>query len=320
MPQMINKKYISATIFLTLCISGCADTSNESKTTSNPISGKFLVMRMSRQESEIYLLQNNHEQKLLASFGFPKWSPNGEKFLARDSRDGKKVSIFSNKGEIIDSLEWANKFLVFDWISDEKIIFVDQEKINNNWDKVCKIYTYDFKTKATVLVYEFELTQYVYRLAVSPDGTKVAFDAGPTVTRQKAKQQMGYIDLTDNKLHNISPGYNVLGWFPDNKHIAIMTNTKEDGSKYSSFGIIGKLNIKTNKMEVIKELDGFYNQKKLSPDGKYFYYTDYLDKKGQAIFVQALDSDEHYQVTFPQPIKDQKDKFAQDVAASWYQA
>jgi Tol biopolymer transport system component len=303
-------------------LTGCAKKDSKESSLESPIKGKLAVYSFREgnhvNDSALYLVNGSEIKKISDLAGDPVWSPDGSKILASD-QNGNSFAVYDENGTVLKKVTVDSRPFIYDWFpSQDKIIYVGREKLNEKWDSICRLFVYDLVSDTQQEIYAFEENQYIYDLHISPDGNKVAFFVSEALGK-KARQVMGALDLNTLKVREYKPVASVLGWLPDGKYFIISTNIKEDGTKFNQgFGILGKINIETGNFEIIHNLKGFYLDAKVSKDGKYIYYVRGVDGGGAATFIQSIESQEEFVITTPILVQP-PNGYSHDFSVSWYQ-
>lgn len=302
--------FIIATLFM--LNSGCSS-AIESKETQK-IKGKFVfyALRSLKEPWEIYISKNGKITKFKNAVS-PLWSNDGKKVACvKDAT----ITIVDTKGNLLNIFPKTKGALGIAWSPDNtKFAYTAREGAYTEFDK---LFLYDIETgeKEKLVDYnnEYSITYVLY----SPKGDKILFYRSYVNDIKKCGVYIYDLNVSSIKLISAQGGR--PAWFPDGKHVLILTNRNEDWSMINSkLGVFMKINIETGEKKILRERTSFIKDIKITKDGKFFYYSKPVSKGGRIIVVSPIDNPE-LEIPITKPVDLGKGQgYSQDLEPDWYQ-
>lgn len=294
---------------LVLTLTGCGLNKYPLQPETN-LKGRFLLYSFRDKDDKwaSYVLKNQRLSLLEKNPGVAKWSPDG-RYIAYYIIDNKIV-LYDYLKKNRNQIQITAKANNLSWNSESsKIIYVTREGVYKK--EISKFYIYDLNTKKHTLIKEFdELGHSILELSVSRSNKILYYD--------RFDSHIHLMDIDGNNDMIIRKNAMDSSWFPDGKHIGFFTNTADDGSRINDMhGAYFKMNIETGEKTKLRDLKSSDWHRKISPDGKYLYYSKAYKGFGRYIAVSPLDNpDVEIAVTTPIIVNRE---YSQDLDADWYQ-
>lgn len=310
------KRLVLVLSILAFSTSGCGIVSQDN------VKGKFAFgstrdATPEKTNSHLYILKNGKLKKISDQYGSPVWSKAGVRLYCTS---WKGIGILNDEGEQINFIKTPYKPISFDVSDDEKTIVYSAEERIDKQTKFAYLYIYDVRADEHKKIFAADENYFIHDVQISPNGQTVLC----TIGSWHAEFSIVYtIDINGNK-DLIWKRAMYPSWFPDGENILLDTTVEKDGVTpiCKAFGALIKVNLKTMKHEIVKEVDMLYSDIKLSQDGKYIYYSRPYGK-GKYIAVAPLNNlKKEIQITKPiyRVTKQGVDLgYSQDFFADWYQ-
>jgi len=292
--------------------SGCTSASHTKDV--SPIEGKFVfdALRSLEEPWGIFTWEEGKIKKFNRAIS-PIWSKDGENIACvKDST----ISIFDTKGNLLQSFPETKGAVKIAWSPDNTQFAYTAEGPSSR-KRDC-IFLYNSRTgeKEKLVDYNNEYT--ITEVSYSPKGDKILFWRSDI---NDIKNCGVFIyDLETSSIVFIYPQGDNPAWFPDGKHILVLTNRNEDWSMINNkLGVFMKINIETGEKTVLRDSISFVKDIKVSKDGKCFYYSKPVSKGGYIIVVSPIDRPD-IEISLTKPVLLSKSQgYSQDFDADWYQ-
>ena len=289
------------------------------------IKGKFVFDSNRFEFLDVFITENGETKLLFKKASDPAWSTDDKKIAcAYFEEDSKKHGILiidskGNKKEFIEMPEGQTSPCNLNWSPDDNKIYYVPHSIGMSGYKN-KVYSYNFSSKTHTKIIEIYKTSYISNLKLSPKGDKLLV----SYSDQGSRERGTYLFNSDGvgiKIIGDFKGFNGV-WYPDNEHIAYITNLKEDGTRYSigGNGFFFRMNVNTGEVEKLASCNMMVLNLKMSRDGKYIYYISGNPAGGRVVYVSPIDNPNkmiqitHFVIT-PPP----NNSPSQDNCPDWYQ-
>ncbi len=322
----MSKLFSVALIFLNLTISGCyASEEPQTKTRSSEasssvqFSGKWLIDAKrnptSKTSSEVYLFKNGQIKELGSGLLIAEalFSPSGQKILA--AHEHNALYILNENGDVLQQVKTEYYPNASDWVDEDNIVYAQ------GWTddkKTATVILHNLQTGESRKLYEIPKGYEVYQIKVSRNREKAAYVVVPTLGVEGDTFVL-IQNFRNQETRKLNYNVGIAGWLTDNRYAVIHANYQNDGTHFNDrFGILGKFDTETGKIEIIKEAQGFYLNIGLSKDGKKIYYSKPVPSGGSAIFIQSLEGNREWQITTPAYLGPGLG-YSSDASASWYE-
>lgn len=306
----MERKILIGTVLLLTMLFGCSKPKEVDES-------RFVFTSTRREAPGAYFLRDGKITLLGKGLDAPTWSTDGKYIATSDQKN--TIIIFDEYGNKVKEVHAPNVSAWLAWSPDDRYIaYVAADPKSRT--KKCKfsilryIYIYDLEKGERRKVLEGEEKDRFIELNFSPQGDRLVFRS----QRWDDKGGVYVINVDGTGLKRLSKYGRNPCWFPDGKHIFIVTGTKEDGTKYHEDSKASYFKIDSETGEVAEELlhepvmVGF--TPKLSRDGRYVYSDKQLGGGRIIVIIPLFGKYKGKNI----PIYP-RSEFGYDLSPDWYQ-